>query len=84
MSAIDSARSIVDGVSTTDVALWTVGRSHPGALVCFSIVEVELRSGEVGISIDPVALRSAEDGFGSVEVALWPAVDGVSSAEVAP
>jgi hypothetical protein len=42
MNAIDSARNIVDGVSTTHLALSILGDGQPGALVSFSIVGVGL------------------------------------------
>jgi hypothetical protein len=42
MTAMDSARNIVDSVSTTDLAISILGDGQPGALVCFSIFEVGL------------------------------------------
>jgi hypothetical protein len=66
-SAIDSARSIVDGVSTTDLALSILGDGQPGALVCLSIVGVELWSRGAGFSVVDAGLWSGGVGL-SIDV----------------
>jgi hypothetical protein len=70
MTAVDKARNTVDGVSTAILALSTVGHWPRSAASAFTIVEVGLCSGQVGLPIADVAPWTAEDGFWIAEVAL--------------
>jgi hypothetical protein len=70
MTAIDKARKAVDSVSTAILALSSVGHWPWSAVVCFTIVGVGLRSGEVGLSNALATLSTSVEGFWIVVVAL--------------
>jgi hypothetical protein len=77
-TATDSARNLVDSVSTTDLTLSILGDGPPGALVGFSIAGLGLWSRGVGFSAVDVGLWSGGVGLSAVDVGLWSRGVGLS------